>query len=248
LEYWTNQGPKREQVVVRQEGIQVSELAINPKNMVKSLIKRTPLYDTLIDLRLKTHRRGAVKAWHENGRPVPPPHVIKERTVAEYARRFDARILIETGTYLGDMVDAVKASFDEIYSIELSRELADQASEKFKDLRNVHILQGNSPEVLAVLLPSISGTSIIWLDAHYSAGITARGTADTPITDELRVIFDSLQPECCLLIDDARCFNGQDGYPTIAGLQATLFRYRPDWVFEIEHDIIRCHPPTEREH
>jgi hypothetical protein len=244
LEIRTNKWPATEPITGR-EGVQ-AELAINPKKMIRSLINRTPIYDTLVDVRQKAQRRRELKAWNETGKPVPPPHVLKEKTVAEYARRLDSLILIETGTYLGDMVDAMKGVFDEIYSIELSRELANRAREKFKDLRHVHILQGDSPDVLAGLLPRISSPATIWLDAHYSGGVTVKGNTDTPIMRELGVIFEALQSACCLLIDDARCFNGQDGYPTIDNLEATLFGYRPDWVFENENDIIRCHPPIER--
>jgi hypothetical protein len=78
------------------------------------------------------------------------------------------------------------------------------------------------------------------LDAHYSAGVTARGKTDTPILEELDTIF-ALCPECVVLIDDARCFDGKNGYPTLAELKKYTAAKAPNWVFEVRHDIIRLH-------
>lgn len=61
------------------------------------------------------------------GKPIPPPHLIKQETVKEYAHKFSIDILIETGTYLGDMVFAMKDVFSQIYSIELDSDLCMKA-------------------------------------------------------------------------------------------------------------------------
>jgi hypothetical protein len=62
--------------------------------------------------------------WTLRGKTAPPPHVIKQRAIKSYARRFGLSVFVETGTYLGDMVEAVRPHFKKIYSIELSEELA----------------------------------------------------------------------------------------------------------------------------
>lgn len=38
--------------------------------------------------------------------------------------------------------------------------------------------------------------------------------------------------EHIVLIDDARCFLGQDGYPTIEKLKDYVLSRQPDWTFE----------------
>jgi len=48
---------------------------------------------------------------------------VKQRTVEHYGKTFFLQVLIETGTYQGDMVEAMKDIFDKIFSIELKREL-----------------------------------------------------------------------------------------------------------------------------
>lgn len=53
-------------------------------------------------------------------RPVRPPHRVKREIIRQYALRFRLPVFIETGRYLGGMVEAVKGVFEGVYSIELS--------------------------------------------------------------------------------------------------------------------------------
>ncbi len=56
---------------------------------------------------LKRNRQGdALAEWERQGRPVPPPHVVKQRVLRGYAERYHLNIFVETGTYRGDMVEA----------------------------------------------------------------------------------------------------------------------------------------------
>lgn len=71
--------------------------------------------------------------WKIKGRPIPPPHVVKQEAVKDYARRFNVKILIETGTFMGvgEMIDAVLNTFGEIISIEFDPTVAQRAQKKF---------------------------------------------------------------------------------------------------------------------
>ena len=44
------------------------------------------------------------------GKPIPAPNVVKQRTVIGYQRRYRLRTLVETGTYTGEMVQAMHGS------------------------------------------------------------------------------------------------------------------------------------------
>ena len=46
-----------------------------------------------------------------------------------------------------------------------------------------------------------------------------------------------------LLIDDARCFNGEDDYPTLIQVQDLIYGKYPDWYIEVKDDVIRVHDP-----
>ena len=49
--------------------------------------------------------------------PSVPSHLLKQRTVRDYAQRYGLRVLIETGTYYGEMVAAMKKPLCEIHSV-----------------------------------------------------------------------------------------------------------------------------------
>ena len=75
--------------------------------------------------------------WKHKGCPAPPPHGVKLRTLDEYAKTFNLRVLVETGTFYGDTIAAMARNFDHIYSIELSQQLHEIAKARFSGIRNV---------------------------------------------------------------------------------------------------------------
>jgi hypothetical protein len=166
-------------------------------------------------------------------------------TVAAYARAFRLTTLIETGTYLGDMVEAQKARFVQVLSIELSPELYRAARARFAQAQNVTLLQGDSGELIESVIKRLDGPALFWLDGHYSAGVTAHGSLETPVKRELETILGSANDHV-ILVDDARCF-GTGDFPTMDGVRALVARLRPGWTCVVKDDIIRIYPPTVRQ-
>lgn len=189
---------------------------------------------------LQTYRGKKIyREWIKTGKPVPSPHIVKQHTVKEFAKRFGLTIFIETGTYQGDMVYAVKNKFEEICSIELGMELYKSAKIRFAEGKHITILQGNSGEILEQVLSKVNKPCLFWLDGHYSAGITVKGDLETPIEKELfHISRHKFKRNHVILIDDARCFTGQGDYPSIQSLKewAILEGFHN---FEIKDDIIR---------
>ena len=186
-------------------------------------------------------RRKEYQQWLKLGRPAPPPHLAKQEILKEYARKHQIRVLIETGTFMGDMVAAMQGAFVKIYSIELSQELFVKAQQRFLGSSDVELLQGDSGRVLGEVLPKIDEPALLWLDGHYSAGETARGEKDTPILEELGKVLRALaqQPGHIVLIDDARCFGTFKGYPSIEELREYLQKAGAKFQLEVKDDIIR---------
>jgi hypothetical protein len=205
--------------------------------MFQNGIKRTKgrILDVIQDYR---HKRDYRK-WLKAGQPIPPPHTLKQMTVKQFAREHGIRIFVETGTYLGDMVQAIKNSFQTIYSIELSPELYERAKKKFGNQKHVNIVEGDSSELLAHILDRVNEPCLLWLDGHYSEGITAKGKKETPILEELKAILNHPVKNHVILIDDARCFTGKNEYPTIERLKELILSSYPDYIFRVENDIIR---------
>ena len=205
--------------------------------MWKNALKRTPLVPLVHALR----RARIVRQWQRAGRPLPPPPAVKQRIVREYAKRFRLGTLVETGTYLGEMVQASHSVFSQIHSVELDTALFERAQEKFAGARGVHLWQGDSAAVLPQILAQINTPCLFWLDGHYSAGLTARGPRDTPVLEELQAIFAHPVAGHVVLIDDARCFTGEGDYPAEDALRARILRERPDWILENSDDVLRAH-------
>lgn len=179
--------------------------------------------------------------WKLQGKPIPPPHVVKQEAVKDYARRFNVRILIETGTFMGEMIDAVLNTFSEIVSIEFDPALALRAQKKFSKHSHVRILQGDSGKVLPEIMARINNPCLFWLDAHYSGGVTAKSDLETPIVRELSVLLEHPCLDHVILIDDAREFTGQNNYPLLEEVRNLIAAKRPDWIMQVKDDIIRIH-------
>lgn len=178
--------------------------------------------------------------WRLAGKPVPTPHTVKQRAIAQYGRRFRARVLIETGTYVGDMVDAQRGNFREVYSIELSPEYARRATERFAADQHIHIVQGDSADGLAGILKRVSERCVFWLDGHYSGGDTARGALEYPVLRELAQIGEHGIRDHVILIDDARLFIGDENAPSKAAVTDAIRAINPHYVIEDRDDIIRA--------
>lgn len=176
--------------------------------------------------------------WERNGRPAPPPHIVKYLTIDEYRKKSGISVLIETGTFLGDMIEAHKHNFKKIFSIELGEKLFARAKKKFRAFPHIHLLQGDSGVVLHKLMPEIDEPVLFWLDGHYSEGITALGEKECPVREELDAILQH-KFNHVILIDDARMFNGTHDYPTVEEIKKMLENTGKKFDIEIKDDIIR---------
>ena len=183
--------------------------------------------------------------WERKGRPVPPPYIVKQRVIREYAKRYRLKVLVETGTYVGDMVDAMKADFDRIYSIELSKYLYKKAMMRFRGVNNIELIHGDSGSELKKILDRISQPALFWLDGHYSGVVTARGAKDTPVYEELYQIFNSNDLGHIIIIDDARLFGKDPTYPSIEELSEFIKSKRSNSDIAVKDDSIRITPKQQ---
>ncbi len=183
-----------------------------------------------------------IKEWERKGRPLPPPHVVKQQTLFDYAEMYGLKVLVETGTLFGDMIEAMMNRFDRIYSIELSKDLFERAKERFKEAHTVELIHGDSGNEIRSVLNKINEPALFWLDGHYSGESTARGTYDTPISNELKHILGKGYKGHVIIIDDARCFGTSSGYPTIDELKKFIWSKRENLEIVVQDDSIRITP------
>ena len=178
--------------------------------------------------------------WYWKLRPYPkrPPHLLKQRTVREYGKRYGLRTLVETGTYHGEMVAALKNDFDRIFSIECDAELVRRASERFASDPRIRILQGESQLVLPELMKSLAEPALFWLDAgYYSWNGLPRDLQRLPT--ELAAILGHVVRGHVVLIDDADTLRGLEGAMTVEQLPSRLSARYPGWRVEVIDNIVR---------
>ncbi len=187
-------------------------------------------------------QRRRYRRWETRGKPMPPPHFVKQLAIKDLARRHGLRVLVETGTYRGEMVRAMAGGFDRIYSIELDRALFLAVQEQLRRRRHVRLLLGDSTSQLPQVLAELDGPALFWLDAHYTGAHAGRADVNTPIMRELAAVAAHAVKSHVVLIDDARLFTGGDDYPTLALLHECTQRLFPQHVFEVLDDIIRLTP------
>ena len=199
----------------------------------RRLLQRTPFY-------------GAYKAighypdywyWILRGRPSRSPHLLKQKTVREYGEKFALPTLVETGTYYGEMVAAMKNSFDHIYSIEFVPALAERATRKFARHPHIRIFCGDSRVVMPAVLALLHGPALFWLDAGYYGWVGIRGN-EQRLSAEMEMILSHPHPHI-ILLDDARGLTGRDGIPSVDDVKTYVESKFPQRSVEVKYDIMR---------
>ncbi len=179
--------------------------------------------------------------WRLRGRPARSPHLVKERTVREYARRYGLRTLVETGTYYGEMIAAVRKDFQRILSIEYDHALAERVARRFAGDARIQIVEGDSRVVLPELLEMIREPALFWLDAGYW-GWEQLVRDPQRLSAEVEAILSHAVKGHVILMDDARMLDGRNGALTLEEFQSRIAARFPDRRIEVAQDIVRITP------
>lgn len=182
--------------------------------------------------------------------------------LVEARDRARAKAFVETGTHRGDgLALALRAGFEDCYSVELSPFSYGWASHRFRRQNTrVHLHHGDSAQFLRKLLvrkDGIYGPCVFWLDAHWCGGdgemegedFKLRGEA--PLLDELGIIAQHRCPTNAILIDDVRNFGRE--LPDEDTVRAAVLAVNPDFEIryadgrDFERDILVALPPELEE-
>jgi hypothetical protein len=179
----------------------------------------------------------------QHGFQLPLPAFVKRSVLKRNLLDYGLDTLVETGTQYGDTPWLFRDELSEIWSIELSPELAELARRRFRKYPHIHVVQGDSSDRLPEIIPQLKTPTLFWLDGHYSSGVTARGILDCPIYAELRAVFPIRRQRWVVMIDDARSFGAEKDYPALEELENFVRGALPEAEFTVEHDMIKIVPP-----
>jgi hypothetical protein len=217
------------------------------KRIIENLLPQY-LTDSLKEWKFRIESDIAIKQWVSLGKPVPPPSFFKNRVIRDMKKLYELNTFVETGTFLGNTTEIQRRKFQQVFSVELSVDLYNRAKKRFNKYKSVKILQGDSANVLPVILKEIKTPALFWLDAHYSGllggEMTARAIKDCPIYEEIDAIFNHNQQHV-ILVDDAREFVGQNGYPTLKELEKYIRRKNKNYSMDVHDDIIKITPKSD---
>ena len=172
--------------------------------------------------------------YDNNGTRWFPTEQYKHAILLDFAKTYNLRTFVETGTHQCWTLEAVYKQFDRSYSIELGDDYYNAAVEKFKGIDNVTLIHGDSAVELKKLLERLPRIpTLFYLDAHFSGGGTV-GQNQLPLQSELRAIFQS-GFDGIIVIDDCVPY-WQDGIPEVAA--ATVAEY-PEWQQEVKYGLMR---------
>jgi hypothetical protein len=183
----------------------------------------------------------AILNWLRSGCKGLAPEPVKLMVIGSYLKQYSIDNFVETGTHVGKTLGYFARKGIGCTSIELSQELYQAACNLFKASKNVRLVQGDSSQKLPEILQEMVKPALFWLDGHYSYGITASADTHTPISAELNAILSHPIKQHVILIDDARLFDGTNGYPLLDDLLRVI-REDGSYTTEVSTDIIRLVP------
>jgi hypothetical protein len=170
----------------------------------------------------------------------------KFRAIKNLATSVRAKTFIETGTYLGVTTKRCAGFFDNVYTIELDEKLALQAAQFLSVNKNVEVIQGDAVHTLPKILEKDIDDIIVFLDGHFSGGVTACGDTPEPAIEELIILAAAKQRIAAIIIDDFRLFGTEPGFPSKSSLFKAIEEHFPGFKVNVALDqILICRSSTQ---
>jgi hypothetical protein len=162
---------------------------------------------------IKQHVRAL---WtYDHGRVGPPAPRTKRRQLLGLFREGRHDVIVESGTYLGGTVAFFVPHASRIVSVEIDPALHARAQQRFSADPNVDLRLGDALEVVPSVIAELDRPCLLWLDGHFSGGITGRGDVDEPAAEILRRLGTIAPPGTTIVVDDLRSFGRDPDAPSL---------------------------------
>ncbi len=184
-------------------------------------LRRSPLSSWVIGLkdRVDYVRWRANVAGSNAGSTCP---LQKRYALLKLLRSRKLDLVVETGTFLGDMAKFLSSHGYEVVTIELDAKLAALARLRFNGNSRIRLIEGDSGTRLPAVVEKLTRPALFYLDAHYSGPGTGKGAIETPISAEIDFILGRAPAGSVVAIDDARCFGTSPDYPRLQDFLGAL--------------------------
>lgn len=155
--------------------------------------------------------------------------------------KYPNRYFIESGSYCGEGIQqALNAGFQNVCSIELAPHYYQRCCDRFSSYSNVKLHQGDSADVLPLILEKIDQPATFWLDGHYSSGDTAKGSTFSPIMAELDCIAAHPIKTHTILIDDIRqCGCIEFDFVELEEIIQKILQINPNYTIVFEDGLFK---------
>jgi hypothetical protein len=170
-----------------------------------------------------------------------PHSLTKLHNLLRAKARTGATTVIEVGSFRGVTTRRLARHFEYVHSIEIDPALFAEAKQRCAGQGNVAMHLGDGKEVLAQLAPSV-GNCLLFLDGHFSGGVTGQGDEPEPVLEELDVVRSSLDNFVGVVVDDFHEFGMAQGWPAKSEVMARLERVMPEpaWLHAVMYDQFIC--------
>lgn len=93
---------------------------------------------------------------------------IRDFDIGALRERFGLSTLVETGCFRGDgIAAALEVGFERVYSCDICAEFVERCRSRFAGGESVTVYELDSIAFLNTVLPTLSGSTLFWLDAHF---------------------------------------------------------------------------------
>lgn len=145
--------------------------------------------------------------------------------------------VVEIGTFKGLTAKRLSYLFKNVITVEIDSDLYLIASKKLKKHKNIKLIKGDGVDVLAQISPVIDD-AVLFLDGHFSGGITGIGEEPEPVLKELDIIYEHIDKFVAVVIDDFRLFGVENGWPKKSEVLAKAEKILPcnSWKHYVLND------------
>lgn len=147
----------------------------------------------------------------------------------------DYNVLVETGTHVAKSAIWASDWFKQVYSVEAVSHYYQRSLMNVMQSgkNNIKLYHGNSIDVLPVVLKQLFEPAVFWLDAHWSRDLEGnKPSVVCPVLEEINIIKQS-NFNHVILVDDARLFDNEPGWPSL-----DVVLYELGYNAFVEDDVI----------